>query len=196
MSSSQGQCADRTQAENPPRREAVTWPWPVGARRVLAGAVILAVMGLAVASRGERSSSGGTSAVTPELVVDPNTAPPRVLTALPRVGPTLVREWVAARADRPFTSLEDAQDRVRGLGPATLLQIAPHMRFEPSTQFDVRQIASSSSDQRVGKSRSTRRKPTRSKSARQTPQSSRPRLVAESSELEAQRQLSIARHDR
>lgn len=165
MSSSQGHCADCTQAENPPRREAVTWSWPVGARGVLAAAVILAAMGLAVASRFDQSSSSGAFVVAPELVVDPNTAPARVLTALPHLGPTLVGHWVAARADRPFSSLEDAQNRIRGLGPATIAQLAPHLRFEPSSQSDVHQIASSSSDRLVGKPRSTRRKPTRSKSA-------------------------------
>ncbi len=81
--------------------------------------------------------SGDAFTVAPTLVVDANTAPARVLTALPHVGPHSCGAWVAARADRLFSSPEDAQSRVRGLGPATLAQIAPYLRFEPSTQSDV-----------------------------------------------------------
>jgi hypothetical protein len=174
----------------------VTWPWPVGVRRVLAGAAILAAMALALASRLDPPSSAETFAIAPELVVDPNTAPPHVLTALPHIGPTLVRALLAAREDRPFPSLEDAQDRVRGLGPATLVQIAPHFTFEQSIQSEAYRIASSSSDPRAAKSRSTRRKATRSKLARQASQSPDPRLVADSSEPDTRQPLSIARQDR
>jgi competence protein ComEA len=195
MSSDPGHCADRTPAENLPRPAAVTWPWPVGARGVLAGVVILAAMGLAMASRFDKPKSGEAFVVAPELSVDPNTAPARVLTALPHIGPALVREWVAARNARPFSSLEDARHRVRGLGPATLAQIAPYLRFEPSTQSDAEHIASSSSNRPVGKARVIRRKPARPRSTRQTLQSSRPRLVEELSELHARRPLSIAQHD-
>jgi competence protein ComEA len=185
MSSSRRRCKDGAQAGNPPRRNAVAWPWPVGARSVLAGGLIVAAMGLALLRRSDHPKSGDAFTVAPTLVVDANTAPARVLTALPHVGPTLVRAWVAARADRPFTSPEDAQSRVRGLGPATLAQIAPYLRFEPSTQSDVHYIASAKG-----------RKPSRSKLASKTLQSSPPPLVAESSAREIQRQLSIARHDR
>jgi hypothetical protein len=195
MSSFQDDCTDRRQAGNPPRREAVTWPWPVGARAVLAGAVILAVVIPSVASHLNRSSSGGEFTVAPELVVDPNTAPERVLAALPHVGPTLVRELVSARDDRPFSSLEDAQDRVRGLGPATLARIAPYLGIERSIQTDVGQLASSSSERLLGKARTTRRKPARSKATRQTPKPSGLAVVAQAADLEASRQLSIARHD-
>jgi competence protein ComEA len=185
MSSSRRRCADGAQAGNPPRREAVTWPWPVGARSVLAGGLIIAAMGLALLRRSDHPKSRDECTVAPTLVVDANTAPARVLTALPHVGPTFVRAWVAARADRPFSSPEDAQSRVRGLGPATLAQIAPYLRFEPSTQSDMHYIASAKG-----------RKSSRSKLASKTLQSSPPPLVAESSALEIQRPLSIARHDR
>jgi competence protein ComEA len=195
MSSSAGHCADRTPAESPPRPAAVTWPWPVGARGVLAGAVILAAMGLALASRGVQSSSGEAFARAPELVIDPNTAPARVLTALPHLGPTLVGHWVAARDAGPFSSLADAQRRVRGLGPATLAQIAPYLRFEPSSQSGAEDLADSHFARPVGKPRSTPRKPTRSRTTRPTPKSSRPRLVARSPELEVWQQVAVAQHD-
>jgi competence protein ComEA len=196
MSSNRAQYADRAPVENSPRHAAVTWPWPIGARGVLAGLVLFAAMGLALASRFDPPSSVATFIVAPELAVDPNTVPARVLTALPHVGPSLVRSWAAARDDRPFSSLDDAERRVRGLGPATLIQIAPYLRFETSTQSEGPRIASSSSDRVFGKPQSTRRKSARSKSPRQATKSSRPGLVAQSSDLEAQRQVSIARHDR
>jgi competence protein ComEA len=185
MSSSRRRYTDGAQAGNPPRREAATWPWTVGARRVLAGGLIIAAMGLALFRRSDHPKTGDAFTAAPTLVVDANTAPARVLTALPHVGPTLVRAWVAARTDRPFSSPEDAQSRVRGLGPATLAQIAPYLRFEPSTQSDVHYVPSAKG-----------RKPSRSRLASKTLQSIAPPLVAKSSALEIQRQLSIARHDR
>ncbi len=169
------------------------WPWPVGARGILAGAIILAAMAMVINRHDERSIAAGTFTVAPELVVDPNTVPSRVLTALPHFGPTLIREWVGARTGRPFSSPEDAQDRVRGLGPATLLQVAPYFRFTPSKQSEARQIASSGSEQPGGKPRLTRRKPARSKSTRQLPVSSNSRLA---SDLATGATLSVARHER
>jgi competence protein ComEA len=64
------------------------------------------------------------------LVVDPNTAPPAVLASLPKLGPALVERIVAARAEAPFQSLEDLDDRVKGIGPATIAALRPHLRFE------------------------------------------------------------------
>ena len=75
---------------------------------------------------GESSDSRGVAAGwESELRLDPNTVPPEVLTALPHVGASLVDRWIKAREERPFDSLEDARVRVRGLGAATLGQIAP-----------------------------------------------------------------------
>jgi competence protein ComEA len=195
MSTVRGGCTDRSRAENTLRREAVTWPWPVGARGVLAAAVIFAAMGMAMSNRFDRSSSDGAFIAAPDLVVDPNTAPAQVLTALPHIGPALIREMVSARDDRPFSSLEDAGDRVRGLGPATLAQIAPYLWFDSSTQFDVDHLRGSGSERPVGKSLSIRRKPARSRAVRQISKSSVAELTVESSQLEARRQLSIARRD-
>ena len=68
-------------------------------------------------------------AATPLAVgerVDPNTAPVVELMRLPRVGRSLAERIVAARDSAPFRSLDDL-DRVRGIGPALLEGIAPHL---------------------------------------------------------------------
>ena len=73
------------------QREIMRWTWPVGTRRVLAGAVMAAALGLAVASRSvPRSDAGIVKA--PALLLDVNTVPPGVLEALPHVGQTLARQ--------------------------------------------------------------------------------------------------------
>jgi competence protein ComEA len=64
-----------------------------------------------------------------KLVVDVNTAPGGVLLALPRLGPVLVGRIVAEREREPFHSLEDVDARVRGIGPATVAALRPHLRF-------------------------------------------------------------------
>ena len=56
----------------------------------------------------------------PRLIVDPNTAPPLVLGALPHLGPAKVRCIIAARDHARFRSLDDLDARVKGIGPATL----------------------------------------------------------------------------
>ncbi len=63
--------------------------------------------------------------------VDPNTAPPEVLGALPRLGPTLVGAIVAERRMAPLRSLDDLDRRVRRVGPATVAALRPYLRFEP-----------------------------------------------------------------
>jgi competence protein ComEA len=116
------------------RHTAVAETWPVEARTLLAVAVIAIAIGLLTVCRDTGSSPTKAFAVAPNLVLDPNSAPPQVLEALPTLGPTLVRRWVAARAERPISSLADARRRVRGLGPASIAQIAPYLRFEPRTE--------------------------------------------------------------
>lgn len=69
--------------------------------------------------------------IGPLLVVDPNEAPAEVLLALPRLGPSLVARIVAARTTRPFTSIDDLDNRVTGIGPATRLALEPHLRIGP-----------------------------------------------------------------
>ena len=79
--------------------------------------------------------------LAPHLALDVNTAPPQVLTALPHVGRALASRLVEARNERPFASLEDIGDRVRGVGPVTLARLAPYLRFESSSAFPTKPIA-------------------------------------------------------
>jgi competence protein ComEA len=131
----------------------VFWSWPLEARVMLAGLAIVGALGLLAASLGGSSAKGPSPAVL-DLVLDPNTAPAEVLAALPRFGPAMTERMVAARDERPFSSLEDLQDRVRGVGPVTLARLAPHLRIEPVTKSDL----STKSDQVASKSRRSKRK--------------------------------------
>jgi len=65
-----------------------------------------------------------------QLIVDPNTARAEVLVALPKLGPALVSRIVAAREKAPFRSVDELKGRVRGIGPATLESLRPHLRIE------------------------------------------------------------------
>lgn len=92
--------------------------------RVLSIFAVAAALGLFVAA----TPVDEPVASEVELVVDPNIAPPEVLAALPRLGPVLVGRIVDARSVAPFASLSDLGDRVRGIGPATIPVLRPHLR--------------------------------------------------------------------
>ena len=107
------------------------WSWPEGSRILLAVLAILMAAGLMAGSRRHR----GSPATPPEvaatmLKVDPNTAAPEALAALPHIGPTLARRIADARAQGPFRSPDDLRARVRGIGPATLAKIEPYLRID------------------------------------------------------------------
>ena len=147
--------------DDPPterRTLVVPWCWPAGARVLLAVLALAVGLGLMRASRDVPSSP--PTGLAPQLALDVNTAPPRVLAALPHVGPALTSRLVEARNQRPFTSLEDIGDRVRGVGPVTLARLAPYLHFEPKP--------SSPAEHADGvplavKSKASRRKTTRTK---------------------------------
>lgn len=72
----------------------------------------------------------------PDALIDMDAAPARDIEALPRIGPALARRIVASRDSLgPFGSLEGLQ-RVKGIGKATLQQLAPLVTFtgRPSSQ--------------------------------------------------------------
>ena len=60
---------------------------------------------------GVSGTAKGPYVVMPPLIVDPNTAPPAVLNALPKLGPAMIRRIVAAREEAPFRSLDDLDAR-------------------------------------------------------------------------------------
>lgn len=68
-----------------------------------------------------------TASVTPLISgrVDLNTASQEQLEALPRVGPALAKKIIAGR---PYRSLDDL-DRVKGVGEATLRELAPLVKW-------------------------------------------------------------------
>lgn len=63
--------------------------------------------------------------------IDPNTASPDELARLPRIGPALAARIVADREQGRFHTLDDL-GRVRGIGPALLEGLAPHITL-PAT---------------------------------------------------------------
>ena len=68
------------------------------------------------------------SAQKPSRVVNINTASITELESLPGVGPAIAARIAAERARKPFTSVQDV-DRVNGIGPKKLQQIAPYITF-------------------------------------------------------------------
>jgi hypothetical protein len=62
------------------------------------------------------------------LPVDANRAEPRVLEALPGVGPRRAEAWRVERERRPFCGVADL-DRVSGIGPRTLRNLGPWLEF-------------------------------------------------------------------
>ena len=122
--------ASRVRDAGPPSA-ASFGPWPVGVRGLLTVLGILAALALHPAHRVVGTGSRIALKATPVLIIDPNTAPAAVLGALPHVGPSLVKKLVEQREVRPFASIEDLRRRVRGLGPATMARLAPHLRIAP-----------------------------------------------------------------
>jgi competence protein ComEA len=108
--------------------------WPVSVRVLLIVVTMLGAVGLRTASLRAGRESRGPFRAAPVLVLDPNSTPPEVLGALPHVGGALVKKMLEQREIRPFQSLGDLRHRVRGLGPATLTRLAPHLRIEPIGQ--------------------------------------------------------------
>jgi competence protein ComEA len=147
----------------PPERRSlvVPWCWPAGARVLLAVLAITAGLGLRQASQDVPSLP--PTDLAPHLLLDVNEAPPRVLAALPHVGPALTRRLVEARIERPFVSLNDIGDRVHGVGPVTLARLAPYLDFESTSIPRRERLASGDGMPSAVKPKALRRKTTRTK---------------------------------
>jgi hypothetical protein len=95
---------------------------PIAVRRWVLMGMAFVAMAAAVPMPGRKPTRAGLV-----LRVDPNTAPAAVLETLPRIGPAMARRIIAAR---PFTSLDDLDRRVYGIGPVTRAALAPYLRFD------------------------------------------------------------------
>ncbi len=145
-----------------PQGTLLPWSWPTGARMLLAVLALAVGLGLMRASWDVCSSSEPIT-VAPKLVLDANTAPPQILAALPHIGPALANRLVEARNARPFASLNDLGDRVRGVGPVTLARIAPYLHFETAFGSLTKPLAGVDDVPLSVKPKSSRNRTTRTK---------------------------------
>jgi competence protein ComEA len=113
-------------------------PWPVNVCVLLIVVTMIGAVGLRTASLRLGCENRGPFRAAPALVVDLNTAPPQVVGALPHIGGVLVKRIVEQRTIRPFQSIDDLRHRVRGLGPATMARLAPHLRIGPRESYNPR----------------------------------------------------------
>lgn len=81
--------------------------------------------------REAREAERRSRPLAPDERLDPNRAPEEELDRLPGVGPATARALVASReAEGPYPTPE-ALLRVRGVGPALLERIRPHLELAP-----------------------------------------------------------------
>jgi competence protein ComEA len=103
--------------------------WTAGPAGRLAAAALLAMsLGATGLSMLAPRATPGDPAAAAGLRIDLNTASEADLALLPRIGPALAARIVEDRAARgPFRDLKDL-DRVKGIGPATIERLRPHVR--------------------------------------------------------------------
>ena len=109
------------------------WGWIPSVRSALIAVALAA--GLVLWLLGERTR--GEKPFTPELSVDPNTAPASVLLALPQVGPSRATAILRARTRYVLRSPQDLEREIPGIGPKTAAALVPYMRF-PTDVADSR----------------------------------------------------------
>ena len=94
---------------------------------VFVALVVASIAGASIVRAWGAPTMGAIADVEP-LRLDVNSASADELELLPSVGPALAAKIVADRAARgPFKCVADL-DRVSGIGPATLEEIAPYVR--------------------------------------------------------------------
>lgn len=104
------------------------WGWSGPDRALLAACILAVAVALRIAGGPDRDSGGGPPS---GVAVPINEAPPRLLLALPGLGPTRVDRVVSARGERPFDSFDDLAERVKGVGPTTVEGIRPFATLAP-----------------------------------------------------------------
>ncbi len=100
--------------------------------RVWASVVVVFALGLLGLASGE-GDPADSSRPEPGFRLDPNTAEPALLEVLPGLGPAKVKAIVAERQGAPFVSLDDFEERVKGIGPASAARLKPYLRFPAQT---------------------------------------------------------------
>ncbi len=89
----------------------------------------VAILSLMLLNRGRRVWNL-TPANAYDLKLDLRTAHPEVLMALPQIGPARMKAIRDEGRDLPFQSIGDLERRVKGIGPAISMEIAPYLEFE------------------------------------------------------------------
>jgi len=91
--------------------------------------------------------------LTPGETLDPNRSGEEELDRLPGIGPSTARALVADRMEKGgFTRPEDLL-RVRGIGPATLAKIRPHLDFLRGVPAELHRPGPGGGETRIGRDR-------------------------------------------
>ncbi|MDX2035126.1 MAG: helix-hairpin-helix domain-containing protein [Isosphaeraceae bacterium] len=111
--------------DDPSRGGPLSRPASPGFPEVFIGSTLILGLSILGLSAAFDAKARGT---TDELHVDPNSAPPALLAALPRLGPALVGRIVEAREQSAILDESDL-DRIPGIGPRTLEEVRPYLSF-------------------------------------------------------------------
>lgn len=101
-------------------------------RAPLAACVLAAIVALgAVGTTGALVGLGEGSLAVAAQPLDVNKATSEQLADLPGIGPAKAAAIVAARAERPFSSVDDLE-RVKGIGPSTVAELRDRISAGPA----------------------------------------------------------------
>jgi len=128
--------------QRPPRRFDLSWNRP----NLAAGLALCVVFAAALTARmagrphvvGESIPLWGARAVAATERINPNTASVGSLQRLPGIGRTRAQaivDYRDAHAPDAFRTPEDLAN-IRGIGPVTVRNAAPHLTFQPSRRGD------------------------------------------------------------
>lgn len=111
-----------------------TGPYPARSTRLIVAAALTLASAAGLAFTSVFTDRSPIQAAAPTAIALPlvnlNTATAAELDLLPRIGPTLSARIVEDRDQNgPFETIE-ALDRVKGIGPRTILRLRPHITVE------------------------------------------------------------------